>query len=188
VIPRPKPSADAPSLSGAKPAALAAIPSARHVALDVRDTIRRGDEPFSSIMAAVAGLAPDQALVIRVPFEPLPLYRVLGARGFAHWTERHADNDWSVWCYRGAPTTAAAPVAGAESGALDVRGLEPPQPMVAVLERLQMLRPGETLTVIHDRRPMFLYPQLDERGFVHETDEPEPGLVRIVIRHGTEAA
>ena len=29
---------------------------------------------------------------------------------------------------------------------------------------------------------MFLYPQLDERGFVHETDEPEPGLVRIRIR------
>jgi hypothetical protein len=29
---------------------------------------------------------------------------------------------------------------------------------------------------------MFLYPQLDARGFLHETDEPEPGLVRIVIR------
>jgi hypothetical protein len=28
---------------------------------------------------------------------------------------------------------------------------------------------------------MFLYPQLDERGFTHTTDEPEPGLVRIVI-------
>jgi hypothetical protein len=28
---------------------------------------------------------------------------------------------------------------------------------------------------------MFLYPQLDERGFAHETDEREPGVVRIVI-------
>jgi hypothetical protein len=36
--------------------------------------------------------------------------------------------------------------------------------------------------VRHDRRPIFLYPQLEERGFAHVTDEPEPGLVRIVIR------
>ena len=34
----------------------------------------------------------------------------------------------------------------------------------------------------HDRRPVFLYPQLDERGLEHQTDEPEPGVVRIVIR------
>ena len=68
---------------------------------------------------------------------------------------------------------------------LDVRGLEPPQPMVAVLERLETLAPGETLTVIHDRRPIFLYPQLDERGFTHRTDEAEPGVIRIVIERAT---
>jgi uncharacterized protein (DUF2249 family) len=56
--------------------------------------------------------------------------------------------------------------------------------MVLVLQRLDTLAPGEILTVIHGRRPMFLYPQLDERGFVHDTDEPEPGMVRIRIRHG----
>ena len=65
---------------------------------------------------------------------------------------------------------------------LDVRGLEPPQPMVRVLEQLEALGPGGVLTVLHDRRPVFLYPQLDARGAEHETDEPEPGLVRIVIR------
>ncbi|MBI2216863.1 MAG: DUF2249 domain-containing protein [Candidatus Rokubacteria bacterium] len=54
--------------------------------------------------------------------------------------------------------------------------------MVSVLERLETLAPGQTLVVIHDRRPMFLYPQLDERGFSHETHEPRPGVVRIVIR------
>jgi hypothetical protein len=31
---------------------------------------------------------------------------------------------------------------------------------------------------------VFLYPQLDERGFLHETDEPAPGVVRIAIRCG----
>jgi uncharacterized protein (DUF2249 family) len=131
-------------------------------------------------MAAVAALTPDQVLVLRAPFEPKPLYTVLGKRGFAHWTECRADDDWSVWFYRGPATPATAPRAGG-AGTLDVRGLEPPQPMVAVLERLETLAPGETLTVIHDRRPTFLYPQLDERGFTHATDEPGPGVVRIVI-------
>jgi uncharacterized protein (DUF2249 family) len=67
---------------------------------------------------------------------------------------------------------------------LDVRGLEPPLPMVLVLERLETLTPDEQLEVVHERRPLFLYPQLDERGFTHRTDEPEPGVVRIVIRRG----
>jgi uncharacterized protein (DUF2249 family) len=153
------------------------------VTLDVRAAILGGQEPFGEIMTVVGGLAADQALVLRAPFEPTPLYRVLGARGFAHWSERHADDDWSVWFYRGEPSaSAAAPrAAAAADGTLDVRGLEPPQPMMAVLERLESLAAGETLTVVHDRRPTFLYPQLDERGFAHHTDEPEPGLVRIVI-------
>jgi uncharacterized protein (DUF2249 family) len=153
------------------------------VSLDVRGTIRRGDEPFATIMAAVGDLAPGQALVLRAPFEPVPLYRVLGRRGFVHWTERHADDDWSVWFYRDAPAAPAARHGGDQT--LDVRGLEPPQPMLAVLERLPALAAGETLTVIHDRRPMFLYPQLDAQGFAHRTEEREPGVVRIVIRRAT---
>ena len=65
--------------------------------------------------------------------------------------------------------------------ALDVRGLEPPQPMLRVLEEIEKLPPGTRLEVRHDRRPLLLYPQLEHRGFRHETDEPEPGLVRIRI-------
>lgn len=65
---------------------------------------------------------------------------------------------------------------------LDVRGLEPPQPLVRVLQEAERLERGAELEVHHDRRPTFLYPLLDDRGFVHETDEPEPGLVRIRIR------
>jgi len=71
---------------------------------------------------------------------------------------------------------------------LDVRGLEPPEPMVRVLKALDRLAPGQRLEVRHSRRPTLLYPQLEDRGFVHETDEPESGLVRIVIRQPTETA
>ena len=172
-----------PGTAPVRPAALVAIPAARRVSLDVRAAIRSGEEPFAEIMAAVAGLAADQVLVLRTPFEPRPLYRVLGKRGFASWTEQGAEDDWSVWFYRGDCTASpAAPTPAARTAdTIDVRGLEPPQPMVAVLERIERLGPGQTLTVVHDRRPTFLYPQIEARGYVHRTDEPEPGVVRIVI-------
>jgi uncharacterized protein (DUF2249 family) len=188
--PAAPPAGTAPAAGGPRPAALAASPEARHVHLDVRADIRRGDEPFARTMSAVKALADDQALELRAPFEPIPLYGVLARRGLAHWAESRAADDWSAWFYRDAGARgagdagAAAAPAAPRTVTLDVRGLEPPLPMVRVLERLDVLGAGEQLEVIHSRRPLFLYPQLDERGFVHETDELEPGVVRIVVRRG----
>lgn len=51
---------------------------------------------------------------------------------------------------------------------IDVRGLDPPEPMVAIL---QLIDSGEvdTALVAHlDREPIFLYPELDDRGWSHE--------------------
>ncbi len=124
-------------------------------------------------------------LVLRAPFEPLPLYDVLGKRGFLHWTESLAPDDWRIWFSLGAapaPERPPAAPAGDKRVVLDVRGLAPPEPMLQVLRNADALgREGE-LEVHHDRRPTFLYPLLEDRGFAHETDEPEPGLVRIRIR------
>lgn len=168
------------------PQALGKVPEGRRVHLDVREDIRAGREPFARIMSAVKMLAGDQVLALRAPFEPVPLYDVLGLRGFAHWTERRAADDWLVWFYPDAELRVepAPPFArpAPRHAVLDVRGLEPPDPMLRVLEAVDRLGPGTELEVRHDRRPILLYPQLDARGFSHETDEPEPGLVRIVIR------
>jgi uncharacterized protein (DUF2249 family) len=176
-----------------RPAALASVGPDREMHVDVRDDIRSGKEPFARIMEAVKALAPGAVLVLRAPFEPVPLYGVLGSQGFSHWTERRAPDDVSVWFYRQAGTESRAePVnAGGEAGAgsaltVDVRGLEPPRPMVQILAALERLAPGGRLEVLHERRPVFLYPQLDERGYRHETEE-SPGLVRIVIRRADAA-
>jgi uncharacterized protein (DUF2249 family) len=176
------------SVDARRPPALERIAAANQTHLDVREDIRRGHEPFAKIMATVKALGPEQALVLRAPFEPVPLFAALGKRGFAHWAEQSTPDDWIVWFYREPSAGAAAPDARAAAPAsgdrvvLDVRGLEPPGPMVQILERLDTLRPGQRLVVLHERRPMLLYPQLDERGFLHDTEELEPGLVRIVIR------
>ena len=49
---------------------------------------------------------------------------------------------------------------------LDNRGLEPPQPMMRTLAALETLAEDAVLTIINDRRPMFLYEQLEELGYL----------------------
>ncbi|MFT4417140.1 DUF2249 domain-containing protein [Fredinandcohnia humi] len=64
---------------------------------------------------------------------------------------------------------------------LDNRGLEPPQPMMRTLKALEKLNKGETLTIINDRRPMFLYEQLEELGYKHLTSPNDDGSFQIYI-------
>lgn len=187
--PEPAPAACAtPGVESAAAPRPPALGDLRPVHVDVRDDIARGVEPFARIMAAVKTLAEGEALVLRAPFEPVPLYDVLAQRGFSHWTDRHDDRDWSVWFYRGMATCGAdvrqAGIAAGRPGrvVIDVRGLEPPQPMVRVLDSLEAIGAGGELLVVHDRQPLFLYPQLDARGFSHEAREIRPGLVEILIR------
>jgi hypothetical protein len=56
------------------------------VLLDVRADIAAGREPFSKIMAAAREVGPGGELVILAPFEPEPLYPVLGRMGFSYAT------------------------------------------------------------------------------------------------------
>ncbi|RHW42303.1 DUF2249 domain-containing protein [Neobacillus notoginsengisoli] len=64
---------------------------------------------------------------------------------------------------------------------LDNRGLEPPQPMMRTLATLETLKENETLTIFNDRRPMFLYEQLEELGYKQKTEEQKDGSFKIEI-------
>lgn len=64
--------------------------------LDVRPMMAEGKEPFQAIMATVAGLEDGEDLVLLAPLDPIPLYQVLGARGFAHETEPLGEGDYRV--------------------------------------------------------------------------------------------
>jgi TusA-related sulfurtransferase len=62
----------------------------------------------------------------------------------------------------------------ASSRLLDVGGLEPPEPMVRILEALDTLAPQERLRVLIDREPVPLYRILLRNGYQYHsaiTDE-----------------
>ncbi|MCZ8540540.1 DUF2249 domain-containing protein [Psychrobacillus psychrodurans] len=69
---------------------------------------------------------------------------------------------------------------------LDNRGLEPPQPMMRTLTKLENIHVGETITIINDRRPMFLYEELNELGYLHNTEALEDGSFKITITKSGE--
>jgi uncharacterized protein (DUF2249 family) len=185
-----------------RPARLAAVDADRIVDLDVREDLRNGREPFQRIMQARAELGPGQVLRLRALFEPRPLYRVMEAQGLSYWTEQLAEDDWRVWFYpsaggeaaggglESAPTEASPAVHPSDAPdpdmmrILDVRGLEPPEPMVRTLEAIEVLPPGHTLVQVNGRVPRFLLPELESRGFAYRIDESDPEAVRVLIRRG----
>jgi hypothetical protein len=65
---------------------------------------------------------------------------------------------------------------------IDVRGLPPPQPLIAILQRVHTLGRTERLVVHHDRDPMLLYPELAEIGWEAERVPAPPGEVRLLLK------
>jgi uncharacterized protein (DUF2249 family) len=168
--------------------------------LDVRDDLRNGREPFSKIMATAAQLQRGEKFLVIAPFEPAPLFRVLADRGFGRSARRTADGNWEVLFTLGDAQSApagetkatsepvdgcgcgCAPCPAAETVDVDARGLEPPQPLVKILEALAVLPGGAECLARTDRRPMHLYAQLAERGFTGRTEEQEDGSFITRIR------
>ncbi len=64
---------------------------------------------------------------------------------------------------------------------IDLRGLVPPQPMVAVLAAIE--QPGQTgpITAHLDREPIYLYPELTERGWHYRITGPAGAEVTLVL-------
>ena len=64
--------------------------------VDVRPILRAGGEPFSVIMQAVEGLEPGQGMRLFATFKPIPLFGVLGSRGFSHEAIELDGGEWEV--------------------------------------------------------------------------------------------
>lgn len=62
---------------------------------------------------------------------------------------------------------------------IDVRGLPPPQPLVAILKLVESIGDAGPVIVHHDRDPQMLYPELAEIGWTAEPIEGDPGEFRL---------
>jgi uncharacterized protein (DUF2249 family) len=143
-----------------------------YIDVDVRPILRAGGEPFSVIMSALDRLEPGQGLRLYATFKPVPLFAVMAEKGYAHSAQALEAGEWEV-LFTPAATQPAAPSPGAPTFhdwpepavRLDNRDLDPPEPMVRILAAAEKLGPGETLSALLRREPVFLFPQLEKRGY-----------------------
>jgi len=75
---------------------------------------------------------------------------------------------------------------------IDVRDLEPPEPMIAILRTIDEGTVDTALIAHLDREPIFLYPELDDRGWSHEIIQSscgstncEDGVMLRMMRWGS---
>lgn len=144
-----------------------------YIDVDVRPILRAGGEPFSVIMSALECLEPGQGLRLFATFKPIPLFAVMADKGFAHCERALDGGEWEVLFTPAEATEQTAAPAGTPSFdnwpqpavKLDNRDLDPPEPMVRILAAAEKLGPGETLSALLRREPVFLFPQLEKRGY-----------------------
>ncbi len=174
-----------------KPEFLITISSDKIVKLDVRPIINQGLDPFINIMNTVNQLKKDEILLLINSFEPIPLYTVLGKKGFDHWTEK-VDDAFHVYFFRKKEDEINKSEELSDEKRIDdlnfekiieidVRELPPPEPMMKILETINQVDEKTVLLVHHHREPMMLYPKLEERGFEAITNKINDNYFKVLI-------
>jgi len=169
------------------------------ITLDVREEFRSGRKPCDKIHGALKQVGDGRTLRLLVPFEPVPLFELSRNQGLTHDAKLISNGDWEVLFSRATKTDVPIPqrvkpnenscgcgcheTEPAETVQVDARGLEPPQPMVKVLEALATLPEQAEMHARTDLRPIHLYPMLEARGFAGESEEQPDGSYVTYIRH-----
>ena len=65
---------------------------------------------------------------------------------------------------------------------LDARDLPPPEPLTKTLNRLATLDEETVFVQLNDRTPQFLFPKLDDRGFLYDSVETDEGTLTAIWR------
>jgi uncharacterized protein (DUF2249 family) len=66
---------------------------------------------------------------------------------------------------------------------IDVRGYEPPEPLVRILDALETLPRGNTLRAHTDREPCHLFGEAEQRGFGYVCNEQPDGSWITELKH-----
>ncbi len=168
--------------------------------LDVRPMVEGGHDPFKIITEKIKQLSLGRVLKLTNSFEPVPLIELLAKQGFESYVE-HIDENCAVTYFNKAfeaPTQNEKVNHTDEltwgntlhrfDGKLkytDVRNMEMPLPMFTILEELTDLPDGQALFVYHKRIPVFLMPELQQRGFKYFIKEISESEVHLLIFHST---
>ena len=176
------------------PAFFSAIKPEDVTEFDVRPIIDAGNDPLRLITDKVKSLPKGGVLKIINSFEPTPLILLLKKQGFEYYADRVNDQLVETYFYKkdGAEISLDEIMHATDWDdcmkrfsdkiqTIDVRNLEMPKPMLAILEALDNLPSDTAFFVYHKRIPVFLLPELKERKFDYRIKEISDGQVHLLI-------
>jgi uncharacterized protein (DUF2249 family) len=168
------------------------------VELDVRPHLRKKLEPFQIIMDTVKTLTKEDTFILHATFKPTPLLGLMRTKGYLNTVNQIEADHWTVtFVHKSqkhklaalselspaaveAPATNSPTVDG-QTFELDNRGLEPPQPMIRTLSKLDKAASGDTVIIHNDRVPMFLIEELNTLGYEYHVAEQSDGSAKVTI-------
>lgn len=177
------------------PAFLASLKQEQVISMDVRPILSSGEDPLQQIMQKIKSVEPGQALKIINTFEPTPLILLLQKKGFETFTDEIAADHFETYFYKATASSAEEQLPAPDMAdwdklivqhdgkmkSIDVRHLEMPQPMMTILEELDNLESGSALYVHHKKIPLFLLPELKDRGFEYRIKQISESEVDLLI-------
>ena len=164
------------------------------IELDVRPLIASGRDPLNVIMQKLKTVKQGEVLKIINSFEPTPLILMLRKKGYDTYVDRVDDQQVDTYFFKPHVEIEEKAIGitledwdeaiqrfGSKIKAIDVRELEMPGPMHKILESLEILEDDTALYVYHKRIPVYLLPELVERGFEYRFREIKESEVHLLI-------
>jgi uncharacterized protein (DUF2249 family) len=166
---------------------LKALPPGKITFFDVREMLAAGNDPLKEIMKRFKATEQGKALCIINTFVPTPLVRLFEKDGTLCYTDSISEKEYHTYFFKQErkkepPQEKRQPNLTmekdgefqklkqqfAEKGIteIDVRHLEMPGPMQAILAALETLPSGKALLVHHKRVPVYLLEELEDKDFI----------------------
>ncbi len=172
-----------------------------YLELDVRPLLAKDKDPLKEILSCIKRLEENQGLKLVNTFEPFPLIHLLADKGFSYRVEQIDANTVITYFNKSALAmveTLAFPTpeptiddkqfdlllagfAPDQVKYMDVRELEMPKPMLAILEQTPSLTAGKVLFIYHKKIPVYLLPELEKQGLQYAFKNIAPGHVNMLI-------
>jgi uncharacterized protein (DUF2249 family) len=172
-----------------------------YLELDVRPVLAQDKDPLKEILATIKRLEEGQGLKLINTFEPLPLIHLLADKGFSFRVE-HPEPNLVVTYFNKAGSdadetvTIPLTVPAYDNDEfdrllkrfdehriifLDVRQLEMPKPMLAILEQTPNLVASNALFVYHKKIPVYLLPELEKQELTYVFKTIGPADINMLI-------
>ncbi|MDG5789172.1 DUF2249 domain-containing protein [Evansella sp. AB-P1] len=168
----------------------------KEIILDVRNDLNNKRDPFKKIMTTVKSLKKDEIFILHSTIKPTPLLTIMKAKGFEgkvkkigtkHYETTFIKRKGRIFSFFSKnkkdmeSTKKDNPLKKEETTAyfLDNRGLEPPQPMVRTMKRLETLQSSETLTIHNDRVPVYLLEELKDVNIQYSVENLPDGTAKV---------